>query len=196
MRTKRLAALLAGALAFTAVTTGHAFAAAPTIVTACDPGSSWTAWSYTHKAYVITHENDKYNNTGITRSYSITEEVETVVTAGAEATFNTSEKTNVVIGKMEVAVGLNLHYEHASTKKSSITSSFTIPSSDHLYIFYNGTRKAWGKWSHFHCDSAQSWHITAYKKVKSFSGTSDGSIRCDKSTTNGLAKLAKKKYCF
>jgi len=152
-------------------------------------------WAWTKKTNVVTHEWDYVNTTGESVKLTITKEHITTVEGAIDATGGaTGNLATKFFGALGIEVGLTLHGSGSKTVTHSIVKEVTIPKADGKYIYYNGTRKASGRYERWACGS-HSCARMGYKSGHSWNSDSAGSISCKKPAQDGLSALVKKRYC-
>ncbi len=103
-----------------------------------------------------------------------------------------------VIAKAEVKVGVDLRLAGAHTRTKSIEESVTLNNNtgkNREYVVFYGTVKHSGRYKKWWCNSSTYKVGVKYGKWKSWSVVSDGTVRCDLSAPNRVAKKAKALYC-
>ncbi|MEV7899945.1 hypothetical protein [Streptomyces cyaneofuscatus] len=152
--------------------------------------SYYNRWVSANKQWVITHR-DAYENYGSTSvKITVTKEKSTVITAGVTVSVGATGGMGAFMTKLGAEVGLELQASGESTKKTTIAAEATVPARK-KYVFYSGTRKAWGKQERVGCDSRRC-RVTAKKEGKSWDTRTNGVYQCGTKAKSGLSKLAKR----
>ncbi|MFD7212547.1 hypothetical protein [Streptomyces cyaneofuscatus] len=152
--------------------------------------SYFNRWASAKKQWVITHM-DSYENYGSTSmKITVTKEKSTVITAAVTLSVGATGGMGAFMTKLGAEVGLQLQASGESTKKTTIAVEATVPARK-KYVFYSGTRKAWGKQERVGCDSRRC-RVTAKKEGKSWTSRTNGVYQCGTTPKSGLSKLAKR----
>lgn len=119
--------------------------------------------------------------------------VEASVQYHAEASIGADK----VIAKAELKVGVDLRVAGSHTRTTSIEENVSIHNStgkNREYVVFSGTVKHSGRYKKWWCNNDYTIGVK-YGNWKSWSVVSDGTVRCDLSAPNRVAKKAKALYC-
>ena len=146
---------------------------------------------------VVTHAWNKVLAPGGTWSRKTTITKINYVEASVQYHAEASAGADAVIGKAEVKVGVDLRAAGAHTRSSSyedMVSLHNTTKQNREYVVFSGTVKHFGRYKKWWCNSDYTVGVK-FGRWRSWTVVSDGSIRCDLSAPNRVARRAKALYC-
>jgi hypothetical protein len=148
------------------------------------------------KSWKLTHLDVIGNHTGVKRSYTVTEEVQTHLEGEVTLSANAVVKAGVkFLADAKIDTGISIRGLGSKTRTKSYSWSITLPSG-YKWVFYHGRRYIQGVEYGYHCYSQTSHYKTYTAKGHSFSVVNyDDAYRCDKRPQDALAKIAINKGC-
>jgi hypothetical protein len=199
MRLRRTAAVAALALIGGLTATPPAVAS-PSAGDGCYPVNYGVRYGIVRatRAPVVTHAWNKVLAPGGSWSKKTTITKVNQVEASVQYHSEVSVGAEKVIAKAEAKVGMDLRAAGSATRSSSIEEQVSLTNStkqNREYVVFAGTIRHSGRYKKWWCNSSTYKVEVKYGRWKSWTVMTDGTIRCDLTAPNRVARRAKALYC-